>query len=69
MQVSARGYEHTGTAVPRITKNVDFWSHCATVAREVAQALNDGPAIARTLEIGEECERLARSRRASRPVG
>lgn len=60
MQVSATRREHTRTTEPRITKNVDFWRHCAKVARKVAHALNDGPAITRTLEIGRQYERLAR---------
>jgi hypothetical protein len=59
MQVSASGREHPRTTA-HITKNVDFWRRCAKVARKVAHALNDGPAITRTLEIGRQCDRLAR---------
>lgn len=66
MQVSASGREQTRTTEPRITKNVDFWRHCAKVARKVAHALNDGPAITTTLEIGKQYERLARQAKESR---
>ena len=66
MHVSASGREHTRIAEPRITKGVDFWRRCAKVARKVAHALNDGPAIARTLEISRQYERLAREAKKRR---
>ena len=66
MQVSASVHAHSQTTAPRIVKNVDFWRRCAEVARKVADALDDGPAITRTLEISEQYERLARETKKHR---
>jgi hypothetical protein len=60
MHLSASGRESLRTAPPRATENSDFWRRCADVALEVAHELKDGPAIARTLEIRRQYERLAR---------
>ena len=63
MHASASRQEH---AAPRMIQNADFWRRCASVARKVASKLEDDGAIARTLQIGKQCERRAREAKERR---